>query len=94
MTETVGDGDTVEGREVYEEEGQALERPERGEMGDVALKQGGVHQLLQRVGEPQYARVRSYPIRPRRDRFAPTLEPVLAREGDVPEEAASAAGDP
>ena len=63
-------------------------------MGDVVLQQGGVHKLSPGVREPQHTRVRGYPIWPWRDRFTPLLEFVLAREGDIPEEAAPTTGDP
>ena len=94
MAEAVGNRVTVERREVNEEENQALKRSERGEMGEVCLQQGWVHQLLPRVREPQYTRIRGDPIRPWGDRITPSLEPVQSGEGDVPEKASSAPRDP
>ena len=94
MAEAGGDGVAVEGREVNEEESEALKGSERGEMAEVFLEQGWVHQLPPGVREPQYTRVRGNTFWPGGDRITPTLEPVLSREGDVPEEAAPAPRDP
>jgi len=80
MAEAVGDGDVVEGREIYEVEDQALERSERGEMCEVVLEKEGIHQLRKGIREPQHTRVRSDLVRPWGDRLAPILELVLARE--------------